>query len=83
MAGRRKVGKGERRGTTGDIGVGGGGGRGGEDIGDESFEKVAKVPPWMEGVEASAEYEEMKPTLDVIKQTVLLAMLQQVGGDEG
>lgn len=32
----------------------------------------------MEGVEASPEYEEMKPTLDVIKQTVLLAMLQQV-----
>lgn len=70
----------ERRATVGEFGgkdgIGGGEYNGG---GGDPFETVAKVPPWMEGVEASAEYEEMKPTLDVIKQTVLLAMLQQVG----
>lgn len=73
----------ERRGTDSDIGERAGAGAGGRDAnsgGDEEFfETVAKVPPWMEGVEASADYEEMKPTLDVIKRTVLLAMLQQVG----
>ena len=70
----------ERRGTASDIQVrGGGAASGDDDSGGESFETVAKVPPWMEGVEASADYEEMKPTLDVIKRTVLLAMLQQVG----
>lgn len=73
----------ERRGTAGDIGARGGAGGGDEeDSGGEFFEKVAKVPPWMEGVGASADYEEMKPTLDVIKRTVLLAMLQQVGSAE-
>lgn len=52
---------------------------------DRELESVAKVPPWMEGVQASPEYEEMKPTLDVIKRTVLLAVLHQVrgGGGEG
>lgn len=69
----------ERRGTVSDIDVPEDGSGGEEDSGGEFFETVAKVPPWMEGVEASAEYEEMKPTLDVIKRTVLLAMLQQVG----
>lgn len=44
------------------------------------MESVAKVPPWMEGVQASPEYDEMKPTLDVIKRTVLLAVLHQVRG---
>lgn len=79
-SGRRVVGGGER-GTVSGVGVSGGaGGVGaGAESGGEPFEKVAKVPPWMEGVEASAEYDEIKPTLDVIKQTVLLAMLQQVG----
>ncbi|CAN0262618.1 unnamed protein product, partial [Ectocarpus sp. 12 AP-2014] len=77
----------ERRGKGRDVAVCGGGGAGdggeegdrGEDSsgGGDSVETVAKVPPWMEGVEASPEYEEIKPTLDVIKQTVLLAMLQQ------
>lgn len=45
---------------------------------DRDYETVAKPPPWMEGVAASAKYEEMKPALDVIKRTVLLAVLQQV-----
>lgn len=71
----------ERRGTTGDIGARAGA-AGEEDGGGDFLETVAKVPPWMEGVEASAEYEEMKPTLDVIKRTVLLAMLQQVSSVE-
>lgn len=41
-------------------------------------ETVAKAPPWLDDVQAHPEYEEMKPTLDVIKRTVLLAVLQQV-----
>lgn len=79
-SGRRVV-RGDERGTVSGVGVrGGAGGVGvGTEGGGEPFETVAKVPPWMEGVEASAEYDEIKPTLDVIKQTVLLAMLQQVG----
>lgn len=76
--GKRAVGV--DKGSAGsDVGIkGGAGADGGEESGGEPFETVAKVPPWMEGVEASAEYDEIKPTLDVIKQTVLLAMLQQV-----
>ncbi|CAM9536600.1 unnamed protein product [Pylaiella littoralis] len=75
--GKRAVGV--DKGSAGsDVGIKGGvGADGGEESGGEPFETVAKVPPWMEGVEASAEYDEIKPTLDVIKQTVLLAMLQQ------
>ena len=66
------------------VGGGGGGGGGSGDWGEavtvqRDLESVAKVPPWMEGVQASPEYEEMKPTLDVIKRTVLLAVLHQVG----
>lgn len=45
---------------------------------EEELISVAKAPPWMEGLEANAEYEQIKPTLDVIKHTVLLAVLQQV-----
>lgn len=45
---------------------------------EKEWEAVAKPPPWLEGVAASAEYEEMKPALDVIKRTVLLALFQQV-----
>lgn len=72
--------RGDKRGMVNDVGVRGGEGvDAGEESCGESFETVAKVPPWMEGVEASPEYDEIKPTLDVIKQTVLLAMLQQVG----
>lgn len=68
-----------RRGSGGSGGAGGeGDGRVAGGIGNAELESVAKAPPWMEGVQAHAEYEEMKPTLDVIKQTVLLAVLQQV-----
>lgn len=45
---------------------------------EKELETVAKPPPWMEGVSASATYEEMKPALDVIKRTVLLAVFQHV-----
>lgn len=44
----------------------------------KELETVARPPPWMEEVSAPATYEEMKPALDVIKRTVLLAVLQQV-----
>lgn len=55
------------------------GGAGGDEAGrDREYETVARPPSWMEGVAASAKYEEMKPALDVIKRTVLLAVLQQV-----
>lgn len=64
--------------SSADGGGGGDGGRGAKGV-NPQLETVAKPPPWMEGVEASATYEEMKPALDVIKRTVLLAVLQQVG----
>lgn len=55
-----------------------GGARNDEAGGDREYETVARPPSWMEGVAASAKYEEMKPALDVIKRTVLLAVLQEV-----
>lgn len=73
-----------RRGSCGSGGAGGeGDGRVAGGIGNTELESVGKAPPWMEGVQAHAEYEEMKPTLDVIKQTVLLAVLQQVCFEPG
>lgn len=44
----------------------------------QHLETVAMAPPWMEGVEASADYECLKPALDVVKRTVLLAVLKEV-----
>lgn len=50
---------------------------------EKEWETVAKPPSWLEDVSSSATYEEMKPALDVIKRTVLLAVLQQVRGRAG
>lgn len=44
----------------------------------QHLETVAMAPPWMEEVEASADYECLKPALDVVKRTVLLAVLKEV-----
>lgn len=44
----------------------------------QHLETVAMAPSWMEGVEASADYECLKPALDVVKRTVLLAVLKEV-----